>query len=239
MYDSRENLFGGHKAKKEAKAAGETKAQAKQAAKDARKTTVKKDVAAVKKILTAAEQALANVGEDIAFAPILVFKPMMIKRLASQGVSHSNLLSDIAKKFVKEVVMKSSNFESFETFYSVSANAVDNTNANDIAGVGTAVATGNPVGLVAAIIKWIGNIGHKKTASAADAKSKADAAKASAAAMAAAKSGDSFWTKFLRTVGLKKKLPVAAPTKTNFENFSHIDIIRERQNRIRNAHYRK
>jgi hypothetical protein len=239
MYDSRENLFGGHKAKKAAKAAGETTAQAKQAAKDARKTTVKKDVAAVKKILTAAEQALANVGEDIALAPLLIFKPMMVKRLDSQGVSHSNLLGDIAMRFAKEVVMKSSNFESFETFYSVSANAVDTTNANDIAGVGTAVATGNPVGLVAAIIKWIGDIGHKKTASAADAKSKAAAAKASAAAMAAAKSGDSFWTKFLRTIGLKKKLAVATPAKTNFQNFSHIDMIRERQRKIRDAHYRR
>jgi hypothetical protein len=190
----RENLFGGHHAKKLAMKAGATKAEAKAAAKKSRKANSTQ-------ILNAAKTALINAGEAPIFAPILPFVPMMKNRLSSHNISTDGTIHDIARKFVKEIISKGSTFE--ETFYHADAGEM----VGDAASVGAAVATENPVAFVKAILKWIKDLGKKKKLSPEDAKSKADAETAAHTVMATApKNG--FFDKILRLLGLKKKLPV-------------------------------
>lgn len=187
-----ENLFGGHKAKVAAKNAGATKAEAKTAAKTARKTEVKK-------IVKSAGETLQNVGEDAAFAPILIFKPMMVKRLDAMNVPHTKMLSDIAKKFYDNVVSKSS----FETFVSVGYNATIGQ------GIAEVALTGDPLPLVQAIIQWVKGLVTKKKLTPEDAQSKKEAEAATAAAVKATKKDSGgFFDMLLRLLGLKKKLPV-------------------------------
>lgn len=70
---------------------------------------------AVKKVGKVVKQighTVLKVGENIAFAPIAIFKPMMIKELDRRGIAHTDMLHDIAPKFAKHVT--GHHFEYFE-----------------------------------------------------------------------------------------------------------------------------
>lgn len=56
-------------------------------------------------VKTLVKKGLA-VAEDVEFAPLLPFKPMMIKHLDKLGISHTKHLHDVVPKFLEHIVKK-------------------------------------------------------------------------------------------------------------------------------------
>lgn len=116
-------------------------------------------------------------GEDVRYAPLLPFKPAMIKSLDSAGIKHTNAIEDIATKFNSNIVNKHydptleiiSNDENFAFSMDEDMYSLAEQGGSAVGNIGQAagqLSTGNVVGaagsIIQAIITWFKNIKKKK-----------------------------------------------------------------------------
>lgn len=136
--------------------------------KKAKKEAPKKGV---KKFLQKVGNKLKKTGEDIKFAPVAPFKPIMKRYLDKRNIAHDNSLRDVAIQFAKNVG-KFSHFEeqNLDTLYADGDQKLDTESktaiASGLAGAGIAAGAGDYAGavktIISTIIKFFKHLKEKK-----------------------------------------------------------------------------
>lgn len=69
-------------------------------------------------VVKKAEKELAKTGQDVLYAPLLIWKPVLVSELDKKGVKHSNDIADIAHKFADNIITKKNFGPESDEYYS-------------------------------------------------------------------------------------------------------------------------
>ncbi len=118
---------------------------------------VKAKVNKVGQAIKKAAVKVIHVAEDIPFAPLLPFKPIMVRALDEKKVEHTDKLHDIALKFLKHVV-QTHHFEEYASYFEEGNGSLhlEGYDADGVVGIATDI--------VKAVIDYIRQLRAKKQA---------------------------------------------------------------------------